>query len=44
MCLVFDEVVFDEVKVNSDLVYDKHSAELVGFVEIISHFDELGQT
>ena len=29
MCLVFDEL-----KVKSDLVYDKHSAELMGFVRI----------
>ena len=29
MCLVFDEV-----KINEDLVFDKHSLELVGFVQI----------
>ena len=27
-------LVFDEVKVKEDLVYDKHSAELLGFVKI----------
>ena len=29
MCLVFDEV-----KIKEDLVFDKHSLELVGFVQI----------
>ena len=38
MCLVFDEV-----KVKEDLVYDKHSANLVGFVRIGDVNDHLSR-
>ena len=38
MCLVFDEV-----KVKEDLVYDKHSANLVGFVRIRDVNDHLSR-
>lgn len=27
-------LVFDEVKVKEDLVYNKHSGELIGFIDI----------
>ena len=27
-------LVFDEVKVKEDLIYDKHSGELIGFVDV----------
>ena len=33
-CQKFVCLVFDEVKIKEDLVYDKHSGELVGFVNV----------
>ena len=36
-------LVFDEVKVKEDLVYDKHSANLVGFVRIRDVNDHLSR-
>ena len=36
-------LVFDEVKVKEDLVYDKHSAELLGFVKIGDINDHLSK-
>ena len=34
-------IIFDEVKVKSDLVYDKHSGELVGYVNLDNIGNEL---
>ena len=36
-------LVFDEIKVKEDLVYDKHSASLLGFVKIRDVNDHLSE-
>ena len=33
-CQKLSTFVFDEVKIKEDLVYDKHSGEVVGFVNV----------
>jgi hypothetical protein len=39
----FVSVIFDEMKVKQDLVYDKHSGQIVGFVSLGSVNDELSK-